>query len=220
MTSGIQWDDETYPYSDPRNDLYQMFHSSQPMRYILLKPLIEPPGTFFAYRNCNTNVLGEIVHKASEQRLDDFSRIHLFNKLDISNFEWQMITNQIVFSSGDLRLSPRDMAKFGYLYLNGGNWQGKQIISPDWIDRSIQKHSSLQNQWDDLDGYGYQWWLWEDINGTQVNAYAASGWGGQWIIVLPDYNTVFVTTAGNYYTDVEIPAYLMLVDYILPALSE
>jgi CubicO group peptidase (beta-lactamase class C family) len=88
MRSGLQWDDETYPYYDPRNDMSRMFTSSDPIRYILLKPLIETPGTFFAYRNCNTNVLGAIVGKASGERLDVFSENYLFSKLGITDFEY------------------------------------------------------------------------------------------------------------------------------------
>jgi CubicO group peptidase (beta-lactamase class C family) len=218
MTSGLEWDDETYPYSDPRNDLYQMFNSIDPIRFILLKPLIEIPGTFFAYRNCNTNLLGAIVHQASEDRLDDFSRKYLFNKLQIHEFEWQMISQNVVFCSGDLRLRPRDMAKFGYLYLNEGVWKGERIISQEWINQSVHQHISFSQAWGDLDGYGYQWWLWNDIDGEQINAYAASGWGGQWIVVLPEHNTVFVTTGGNYYTEQAIPIESLLANYIIPSL--
>ena len=220
MTSGLEWDDETYPYHDPRNDMYRLFHSSNPIRYILSKPLIETPGTFFAYRNCNTNVLGAIVHKASVERLDHFSAAYLFSKLGITAFDWQMIRSNVVFCSGDLRLRPRDMAKFGYLFLNGGIWGDEQIISQEWIDLSVAKHTSLQNYWADLDGYGYQWWLWDDINGTEFSAYAASGWGGQWIIVVPEYNMVFVTTGGNYYTEEALSIDTLLENYIIPSLSD
>jgi CubicO group peptidase (beta-lactamase class C family) len=219
MTAGLEWDDETYSYSDPRNDMYQLFNSSDPIRFILSKPLIEIPGTVFAYRNCNTNVLGAIVHWSSENRLDNFSRSYLFNKLGIKDFEWQMISQNVVFCSGDLRLRPRDMAKFGYLYLNRGMWKGERIISQEWIDLSTYKHISLNDSWADLDGYGYQWWLWDNINGIEVNAYAAAGWGGQWIIVLPDYNAVFVTTSGNYYTPESITIQSILVNYLIPSMN-
>ncbi|MCD4731959.1 MAG: beta-lactamase family protein [Bacteroidales bacterium] len=219
MRSGIEWDDETYSYYDPRNDMYQLFRSSNPVRYILLKPLIETPGTFFAYRNCNTNLLGAIIGKASGERLDVFSENFVFSKLGITDFEWQMINSNVVFCSGDLRLRPRDMAKFGYLFLNGGVWQGEQIISQNWIDISTAKYSILSNYWSDLDGYGYQWWIWDNVNGVEFKAYAASGWGGQWIIVSPNSNMVFVTTGGNYYTGEQIPIQSILSDYIIPALK-
>jgi len=222
MTSGIAWDDETYSYFDPRNDLYQLFNSSNPIRYILLKPLIEPPGTVFAYRNCNTNLLGEIIRKASEDRLDVFSEKYLFGKLGITDFEWQMLPNNVVFCSGDLRLRPRDMAKFGYLFLKGGVWQNERIISQEWIDISTQKYIDPNNystnfSW--ADGYGYQWWIWENIYGVEFPAYLAAGWGGQWIIIAPHLDMVVISTAGNYYTEMIMPIELILVDYILPSLS-
>lgn len=217
MQSGLAWDDESYPYSDPRNDMHRLFTSSNPIRYILSKPLIETPGTVFAYRNCNTNLLGAIIHKASAVRLDNFSENHLFSKMGISDFEWQMINSNVVFCSGDLRLRPRDMAKFSYLFLNGGQWKGEQIISQQWIDISIFKHIAMKDYWSDHDGYGYQWWLWDDISGVHFNAYAASGWGGQWIIVWPSQNLVFVTTGGNYYTEESISIQTILVNYIFPA---
>jgi len=219
MKSGIEWDDETYPYDDPRNDLGQMFNSRDPILYILQKPLVESPGTFFAYRNCNTNVLGEIVSKASGERLDVFSENYLFSKLGITQFEWQMINSNVVFSSGDLRLRPRDMAKFGYLFLNNGKWKGAQIISQQWITTSIDKNVFLDNYWFDSDGYGYQWWLWDNVQGIEFNAFAASGWGGQWIIVSPDFDLVFVTTGGNYYSE-KIPIQTLLVKYIIPAIYQ
>ncbi|MDH3251202.1 MAG: beta-lactamase family protein [Ignavibacteria bacterium] len=220
MTSGLQWDDETYSYFDPRNDMYQLFNHGDPIKYILSKDLIEIPGTVFAYRSCNTNILGEIVHKATEQRLDMFAENYLFSELGITDYEWQMLPNEVVFCSGDLRLRPRDMAKFGYLFLNGGMWADKRIISQEWIDISTHKHIDRNNftaAFDWADGYGYQWWVWEDIYGVEYPAYFASGWGGQWIIVCPSMNTVVVSTAGNYYTETKIPIESILVHYVIPS---
>ncbi len=219
MQSGLVWDDESTSYFDARNDMNQMFNSRDPIRYILAKDLIEIPGTFFAYRNGNTNVLGEIIHKASDESVIDFSEEYLFTRLGITNFEWQMISGDFVFCSGDLRLRPRDMAKFGFLFLNGGRWQGEQIISHAWIDSSTAKQVTLQQTWADLDGYGYQWWLWEDVDDLAFSAYAAAGWGGQWIIVWPEKNTVFVTTGGNYYTPELIPIESLLAEYLIPSVK-
>jgi len=220
MTSGIAWDDETYSYADSRNDMYRLFTNSDPIKFILSKPLSETPGTFYAYRNCNTNLLGAIVHKASKQRLDIFSENYLFSKLGITDFEWQMISDDVVFCSGDLRLRPRDMAKFGYLFLNGGTWKDERIISQEWIDISTHKHITLNNNWADLDGYGYQWWLWDKIYTMNFSAYTASGWGGQWITIWPEANTVIVLTGGNYYTEEAISIQSILVNYIIPSIAK
>jgi CubicO group peptidase (beta-lactamase class C family) len=222
MTSGIEWDDETTSYFDPSNDMHQMFTSSDPMEFIFAKDISVTPGHLFDYSNCNTNVLGEIIRRASGQRVDVFAKNNLFEKLGITDFEWQMLPNDIVFTSGDLRLRPRDMAKFGLLFLNGGMWGEERIISQEWIELSTRKHIDL-NQYPNLipwaDGYGYQWWLWESIHGKDFNAYMASGWGGQWIIVSPELKLVIVSTAGNYYTDEKMQIQTIIADYIIPAIS-
>jgi len=222
MTSGIDWDDESTSYFDPQNDMYQLFSSNDPIHFILSKDIVKTPGTVFEYSNCNTNVLGEIIHKATEFRLDEFSAYYLFNKLGITEFEWQMISSDVVFCSGDLRLRPRDMAKFGYLFLNGGMWKNERVISQEWIDTSTQKYIDPNNYTADFwwaDGYGYQWWVWEKVYDVEYHAYLAAGWGGQWIIMSPLMNTVIVSTAGNYYTDMKMPIETILVDYIIPSLS-
>ncbi len=222
MTSGIEWDDETTSYFDPRNDLYRLFTSRDPIKYILSKQIIFTPGTVFDYANCNTNLLGEIIRKASKLRLNRFAGNYLFSKLGITEFEWQMLPNDVVFCSGDLSLRPRDMAKFGYLFLNGGMWNGSRVISQDWINRSTQKvidpnDYSADYAW--ADGYGFQWWIWENIHGLEFNAYFAAGWGGQYIIVYPSKNMVIVSTAGNYYTGTKISIESIVGDYIIPSNS-
>jgi CubicO group peptidase (beta-lactamase class C family) len=221
MTAGIEWDDETTSYFDPRNDMYQLFNSFDPIEYILSRDLAVTPGSVFDYSNCNSNVLGEIVRRASGRRLDGFSAMHLFNKLGVTDFQWQMLPDDVVFASGDLRLRPRDMAKFGYLHLNDGLWNGTQIISPEWVEASTGEHIQLDggpyDMWED--GYGYHWWRWDSIYGVDFEAYMAQGWGGQWIIVCPRRNVVIVSTAGNYYTGTPMPIQTILVEYIIPSIE-
>jgi CubicO group peptidase (beta-lactamase class C family) len=222
MTSGVDWDDESTSYFDEDNDMYQMFMSQDPIEYILSKDSVLTPGTVFEYSNCNTNLIGEIIHRSTKMRIDEFAKRFLFSKLGIKDFEWQMISEDVVFTSGDLRLRPRDMAKFGYLFLNDGEWQGERVISQDWIDQSTSMHidlSSPPNIVDWADGYGYQWWMWEDIHGVEFQAYFASGWGGQWIIVSPALQLVVVSTAGNYYSPMKMPIENILTEYILPSIE-
>jgi CubicO group peptidase (beta-lactamase class C family) len=220
MRSGIDWDDETFPYDDPRNDLYQMFVSQHPIRYILSKDILVTPGTVFEYSNCNSNLLGEIVHRTAKKRLDLFSGDYLFSRIGVTDFQWQMVTSNMVFASGDLRLRPRDMAKFGLLFLNGGSWNGTQVILPEWVELSTRQHVDLDAGPADMgeDGYGYHWWRWDSICGVDYPAYMAQGWGGQWIVVSPQMNTVVVSTAGNYYTELLVPIQTILVNSIIPAL--
>ena len=217
MESGIRWADlEIYPYSDPRNDLVQMFRAADPIRFILSRDLYAPPGTDFEYCNANTNVLGEIVKKATGQRLDDYSRERLFAPLGITDFEWQMISSDVVFASGDLRLRPRDMAKVGQLFLRKGVWNGTQVISRAWVEEATTRHAVPDGPHGWADGYGFGWWHWDiPVGGTTHAVYMASGWGGQWIFIIPDRDMVFVTTAGNYERQAPMDAWRMLADYVL-----
>jgi len=217
MSSGLDWDDESTSYYDPQNDMYQLFISSDPIRYILSKDLHFTPGTRFEYQNCNTNVLGEIIHKASNLRFDEFAETYLFGALGTTEYEWQMIKNNVVFVSGELKLRPRDMAKFGYLFLKNGIWNGKNIISGDWIEESTEERFAFyNNRWED--GYGYQWWLKTFVvNNHQIESFFAQGWGGQIIFVFPEFDMVVVFTGGNYYE--QSPIEEILNNYILRSVS-
>ena len=94
-------------------------------------------------------------------RLDLFCDSLLFSKLGIKVYEWQKIKPEIIFTSGDLMLRPRDMAKFGQLFLNKGAWDGEQVISEEWCTLSTSRHidpNDYSGNFNWSDGYGFQWW--------------------------------------------------------------
>jgi CubicO group peptidase (beta-lactamase class C family) len=162
-------------------------------------------------------LLGEIIRRASGQRIDAFAENYLFSKLGITEYEWQMLRNNVVFCSGDLRLRPRDMAKFGQLFFNGGVWNQEQIISESWINESVQSRYFMPASWWE-DGYGYQWWIKIFHSGSRYyGSYFAQGWGGQCIFVFPENNMIVVFTGENYFTS--SPMLELLNNYILPALK-
>ena len=224
MTSGLQWDDESTSYYDPANDMYKLFTSNDPMRFILSKELINTPGTVFRYANCNTNLIGEIVHRATKRRLDTFCDSLLFSKIGISAYEWQKIKPEIIFTSGDLMLRPRDMAKFGQLFLDKGVWDGERLISEEWCSESTSIHidpNDFSTSYNWSDGYGFQWWQKDYTSGGETyQSYFASGWGGQNIIVIPRIEIVIVFTGGNYFSTEKISCYSIVEDYIIPALID
>ncbi|MFG1691285.1 serine hydrolase domain-containing protein [Gemmatimonadota bacterium] len=220
MTSGITFNDEDIPYSSPDNDLVQMFTVDDPMRYALSRELYIAPGEVFDYCNANTNILGDIVGRATGQRLDHFAHQNLMTPLGITNYEWQMMPNQVVFASGDLRLRPRDMAKIGLLFLRMGMWEGEQVVSREWVEVATSRLVLPTGPHDWGDGYGYGWWHLDIPSGGRVHPiYTASGWGGQWITVIPEHDIVFVTTGGNFYTSTLMPGERILSDYLLPAIQ-
>lgn len=219
MQSGIVWNDPTVPYSDPQNDLVRMFTSGDPMRYALAKDLYAAPGTDFEYCNAATNIAGDIVRRATGRRLDSFADANLFAPLGITTFMWPRMSEDVVLASGDLELRPRDMAKIGLLFLRRGMWNGRRIVSSEWVDRATARIVRPDGPHSWAVAYGYGWWHWDlRANGRLYPAYFAAGWGGQSIVVVPGADLVFVTTAGGYERGVPLPADVMLSDYVLAAI--
>jgi hypothetical protein len=199
-TSGLDWPEWDSEPVDPNNPLRGLWVAADPIRYILDRPMVSEPGERFNYSGGNTNLLGEIVHRASGINADQFSRNYLFEPLGVSNLHWMYFPNGLVYTSGDLYLRPRDMAKFGQLFLDGGVWKGVRILSKDYISQSLSEAISPIPA-NIADAYGYTWWIESfQIAGHAVPTQSARGWGGQYIFLVPEKEMVVVLTAGNYYT--------------------
>mgnify|MGYP001336776598 CR=1 FL=1 len=116
------------------------------------------------------------------------------------------------------------MVKFGALYLNKGNWNGKQIIPQYWVERSTSTYGdnfgiNIPEEPSGKQGYSYSWWIKTyKKKGKRIKMFSAGGWGGQHIMVIPELNTVIVFTGGNYTT--YRPPFKILKKYILPALNQ
>jgi CubicO group peptidase (beta-lactamase class C family) len=195
MSPGFDWD-EYRPFSDPHNSEARMYRSPDPYRFVLQQPLVTPPGKFFRYNSGATELLGGVLHRTTNRRLDDFAREVLFEPLGIADTAWNGFSNGIPAASAGLRLRPRDMAKLGQLVLNRGQWNGRQIIPETWI-----RDSSLPQigRPDGIYFYGYQWWLGRSlVDKREVPWVAAMGRGGQHIFVVPRLDLVVVLTAGLY----------------------
>ena len=198
MQAGLSWDEWTLPYTDERNDHIRMLRSDDPVRYVFEQPVVAPAGTKFAYSSGISIALGKIIAKVSGKPADKFAEQHLFEPLGISDFYWSKYPGEIVQTGGGLFLRPRDMAKIGCLYLNGGRWEEKQIVSAKWILESTKAHvdASQIPQTARADGYGYQWWLSSfKVGEDVVESYSARGRGGQFILILPKQQIVAVFTS-------------------------
>jgi CubicO group peptidase (beta-lactamase class C family) len=226
MGTGIPWD-ESYPYTDVRNDLNRMWHDTDPIRVVLEKPVVAAPTTRFLYNSGTTNLLGEIVRRGTGMSVVEFAEDNLFGPLGISDYEWVGFEHDpdMALASSGLYLRPRDMAKIGQLYLQEGMWNGEQIVSREWVQSSVKRWVSIPPSArgsDHASGYGYQWWL-EEYDGGQIEAYSARGHGLQFIVVLPDLNMVVVFTGGAWSTSpfqAPIRYNQIIEDYILPAVKE
>jgi CubicO group peptidase (beta-lactamase class C family) len=201
MTTGVSWD-ESDPYDDSRNDLNQMYFSPDPVRFMLEKPLDAMPGETFIY-NCGvTNLLGEILNRKTGTPLAEFAGEELFAPLGITTYEWLTFPNapEMAVASSLLYLRPRDMAKIGQMILQQGAWDGRQVVSAEWIESSAAEAVPVSMDLGpsiEPTGYGYQWWRGTFANGDTEAVYA-SGWGGQFIFIMPNLSTVVVLTGSNY----------------------
>lgn len=214
MTAGLDWDEWGYSYFDERNIHSQMLVSENPIALILGVPVAEEPGTTFSYNSGLSVLLGAIIRNITGLYPNQFAGLYLFAPLGIEEYEWQVLRDGTIQTGGGLILLPRDMAKFGQLYLNKGTWKGNRIVSQFWVEESVRTH--ITSNWNRY-GYGFQWWTDQHYwNGQIVDSFFASGLGGQHIFVFPELEMVVVVTGGNHHTGAD-PALTMLNQYILPA---
>lgn len=223
MTSGLDWKEWNAPYSSPDNDVIGIWFSDKdPITYILEKPLIYEPGTHFTYSGGDIITLGEILRYATGMDIEEFSEKYLFKPLGISSFSWwNRFDNGVFECAGCLNLTPRSMTKIGITFLNNGIWDGKRIISGQWIEKSataFRSNTGIKVPGEDVGktGYSYTWWTKDYTHsGKEISFYYAGGWGGQKIIVVPELDSVIVFTGANYTSKVK--NFAILKKYIFPA---
>ncbi len=181
-------------------------------QFILNLPMVEPPGKTGRYCSGGVILLGRIVEKASGKQLPDFAAGNLFSQLGITNYRWNFKPDSSSFDDAcQLHMRPRDMAKLGLLYMNEGQWKGRQIISREWVRDSLSRHSVVRGT-----EYGYLWWRqFLNVDGTRMDGVTAKGNGGQRIYLWPTLDLVAVITGGNY--NEQSPSDEIQIKYILPA---
>jgi len=215
MRHGYLWDEWQNSYFDPANVNYQMNAAADPIRFLLERPLATTPGTRFAYSTGISFALGRIIQLATGERTVDFLQNHLLEPLDIRRFTYWTTSGQI-HTGSSLYLTLRDMAKLGQLYLDGGTWNGRRIVSQAWVEEAVTPHVVL-----DAHQYGYQWWMRTFRAGaTEYLTYHADGLGGQYIFVFPALDAVVAVTGAAYEQAEKDQRDLtrIIQEYILPSL--
>jgi CubicO group peptidase (beta-lactamase class C family) len=186
------------------------------IRHILTyNSVLVPPGTSFYYDSGLPHLLSAVIQKNTGMALQDYAEQKLFQPLGITDYAWASDTRGITNGATGLTLRPRDMAKFGYLFLNHGEWNGTRLLPEEWVDASTSKHietKGLMNAAED-DGYGYLWWI------DSFGGYSAHGFGGQYIFVLPPLDMVVVFTSGLPEPLFSMPNQLVR-NYLIPAAKE
>ncbi|MFC1964739.1 serine hydrolase domain-containing protein [Chloroflexota bacterium] len=183
MRSGLKWDEWNAAPNSGENDIGALwfYHSDDPITSILTMPLIDTPGTSFTYSGGNMIILSEIIKNASGMNLSDFSEQYLFQPLRIDTANWDKFQNGVIDGAGGLHLTPRDMAKIGMTFLNRGVWDGKRIVSEQWVNKSATSFPgndgiNVPGTDETNTGYSYTWWTKSFSDSS--NMYYAAGWGG------------------------------------------
>ena len=189
---------------------------------ILSGGLEQPPGEGFAYASAGSHLLSAILVEATGRSVLDYARDKLFNPLGIStdpaaeplaveenlpvyeaaSFAWPVDPQGLHLGDAFLKISAPDMAKIGQLMLAGGRWDEKQIVPAQWVTESTRAHASTGGYGVGGDDYGYHWWV---TTADGHDAFAAAGFGGQLIEVVPDLDLVVVISCtipeGNVHLD-------------------
>jgi CubicO group peptidase (beta-lactamase class C family) len=213
MTSGLAGDDGSL--GGDLDLLLRLLQSRDWLGHILDRRLVTRPGTTFAYSNAGSHLLSAIVADTTGRSTLAFARAKLFGPLGIRtehalqpvNIDYASRAQQQAYERAEvawntdpqgyqtgwsgLKLPARDLAKLGYLYLNGGRWDGAQVIPAGYVRASTQRQSQPPPS-AGSHGYGYQWWVTSEQGHP---SFLAMGFGGQFVQVVPDLDLVVVITS-------------------------
>lgn len=192
MTAGFDWN-EGLPYSDPNNTGSAMEASFDWVKYTIDRPMSDEPGARFNYNSGATELLAHVFRQAVGQDIEEYAAKNLFAPLGIADYYWKRIPTGLPDTEGGLYLDRRDLAKIMLLFHQNGIWQGRQIVSRDWVKASLAPATTVWG----ATKYGYKWWLYPYGKDDPRYAFGGSGFGGQLPLVLPDLDIVVIVNQWN-----------------------
>jgi CubicO group peptidase (beta-lactamase class C family) len=214
MRSGLAWDE--YGAS-----AIAMTASPDWVRYVLERPLAHAPGTHFNYSTGDTHLLAAALQKLTSMSLSEYAALYLFGPLGITRYTWPADPQGVTIGGAELSLTPRDLARIGYLALRGGLWRDEALVPAHWIAESHRSHVALSTG-DSCAGlgYGYLWWV--RPQGGYDSALAV-GYGGQFAIVVPALDLLVVMTGDlsdvppTFRNNQMLCGFNLVEDFIVPA---
>ena len=188
MSSGMDFD-ESYvsPFAYPAEAYYGSDLRGLTYRY----NVVEEPGKILKYLSGNTQLLSFVLEEATGMKISEYASEKLWKPIGAKNTALWSLDHE----GGDEKAyccfnsNARDFARIGQLYLNGGDWEGKQIVSSDYVKRSLTLADLMEEDGEKNERYGYSWWL---ADYKEHKIFYARGVLGQYIIVIPDKKTVIV----------------------------
>ena len=228
MRSGIACEEF---FDEGPNCESEMWDADNWLTYNLSVPARHAPGTKWEYSSLEPDLVGVIIARASEMTLVEFAKKHLFDPLDIKDYSWYITPEGRGYGGGSFFMKPMDMLKIAKLVQNNGEWEGNRIVSEAWIKESTFTEVLVQMSFLGVAGtpnaksesakYGYFWYRelleYEDIK-TEV--LFASGNGGQYMMILEDYNAAIAFTGSNYGNWKAKLPFEILLKHIIPILEE
>jgi CubicO group peptidase (beta-lactamase class C family) len=189
MTSGLPWRE----LGSTEQDYGAFVAAPDPLRWILDRPFDHEPGTYWHYNTGASHILSAILTETTRQNARDFAQEHLFGPLDVQVGPWPADSRGYNFGGHGISLTPRALVKVGRLFLDGGVFQGRRIVSPEWVRESTTARFTTGDAVTYGSGYGYLWWTGRESR-TGQTFYFATGYGGQFIVNVPTRNATIVAT--------------------------
>jgi len=162
------------------------------VKFVLDQPMVATPGQRMIYSTGSTHLLSAILTRATGMDTRTFAQRYLLNPLKARITYWSQDPQGIYFGGNNMEMTPRDMLAFGQMYLDKGHFKGRQVISSDWVEASLEPHAASPRGQGRL--YGYGWWL-RELGGVRVPV--AWGFGGQLILVIEELDLVVVATSAS-----------------------
>jgi CubicO group peptidase (beta-lactamase class C family) len=218
LTMSSAFDGNDDDYNSPGNE-ENMYPASDWVKFALDLPVSPTrPKDEWHYFTAGVILLGDILNKTVPGGLEKYADQKLFGPLGITNYKWEYTPRNVPNTAGGLRMNALDFAKYGQLYKNRGQWNGKQIIPETWIGKTFTKHKSIPGRKEEY--YGYLFWnKTYAVKGKQYETFYCAGNGGNKIYIFPDQPLVIVITATAYgapYAHSQEDK--MMTDFILPAI--
>lgn len=196
MTDGIDWD-ENRPYGDNANTAIGLEASYDWVKYTIDRPMMAEPGSRFNYNSGASELLAHVFWRATGMDVEEYAARHLFGPVGIRDWYWKRTPAGLPDTEGGLYLASEDLARLWYLFLRDGNWNGRRVVSSDWVRQSVAPAVTVGEARPGAARYGYKWWLWANPTDTSRVMWGGSGFGGQFPVAIPEEDLVVVINQWN-----------------------
>jgi CubicO group peptidase (beta-lactamase class C family) len=218
LTTGLEWHEDWSTWDPATNDALKMGASGYFVKYMSERDGLHEPGQQFTYSTGDPMLLSRVIQEATGMTAFAFTKQHLFKPLNMTNVQWDKDRDGYTSTAWGLHTTVRDYAKFGYLYLNKGRWEDKQIVSEEWVEKSTRTDPTVK-MWR---AYGYLWHVnlpyrleWSrspvPLDSIPPDGYMAAGVLGQYIVIIPSKDLVIVRVANETGEGMDLVKFLTMV---------